>query len=225
MDLVTIRENPEFALRTALSTMDVQRFMIFIGKEENTPSSNEKYSWHIQIPYVIAEILYPYQTTKRDLFKGRFKERSKFLKQFRSIGDGLGKAEYVLVGQTGFTPTDAILDTVARPFQTIDAPFGVVRALDLIEFPQRCRDVAYEDLLHEIWLYNTTTRTLDRVTIASPANRRSHLPSLSADGTAISFMSDSDFLGQGVPLNQFEIWLYQFLNHRVYLPLMLRAEF
>ena len=60
----------------------------------------------------------------------------------------------------------------------------------------------------EIWLYNTTTMTFTRITTASAADRDSFFPNLSADGSKLAFSSDSDFLGQGVPLRQLEIWLY-----------------
>lgn len=69
MNLIALRKNPEFALRTSLSTMNVDRFIILIGKEENSPSSNEKYCWHTRVPRVIAVILCFYQTTKLDLIK------------------------------------------------------------------------------------------------------------------------------------------------------------
>jgi Tol biopolymer transport system component len=61
---------------------------------------------------------------------------------------------------------------------------------------------------YEIWLYDTTAATFTRVTTASASNRQSAYPRLNADGTKIAFVSDSDFLGQGVPDDQFEIWLY-----------------
>ena len=77
---------------------------------------------------------------------------------------------------------------------------------------------------HEIWMYDTTTMTLTRVTTASDSNRHSFVPSLSADGDIVAFYSDSDFLGQGIPDNQYEIWLYSEIpaQYRVYLPLLLR---
>jgi len=50
--------------------------------------------------------------------------------------------------------------------------------------------------------------TLTRATTASDSNRISGNPSLSADGTRLAFQSDSDFLGQGIPNDQNEIWLY-----------------
>lgn len=60
----------------------------------------------------------------------------------------------------------------------------------------------------EIWLYDTTTSTLTRITTASTNGRDSTDPSISADGTKIAFHSDSDFLGEGVPELGYEMWLY-----------------
>ena len=64
------------------------------------------------------------------------------------------------------------------------------------------------DNQHEIWLYDTTSMTLTRITIASDSYRESWIPSLSADGTKVAFESDSDLLGQGILDQQFNIWLY-----------------
>jgi uncharacterized repeat protein (TIGR01451 family) len=61
---------------------------------------------------------------------------------------------------------------------------------------------------YEIWLYDTTTMTFTRVTTASDSNRQSAYPSLNAGGTKVAFVSDSDFLGQGIQDQQFEVWLY-----------------
>ncbi|MEM7344782.1 MAG: hypothetical protein AAF485_11110, partial [Chloroflexota bacterium] len=61
----------------------------------------------------------------------------------------------------------------------------------------------------EIWLYDTTTMTLTRITTSTDgANRDSRDPSISGDGTRIAFKSDSDFLGQGLGQGQDEIWIY-----------------
>ncbi|WP_420630626.1 TolB family protein [Candidatus Leptofilum sp.] len=60
----------------------------------------------------------------------------------------------------------------------------------------------------EIWLYDTTTATLTRITTAVPNGRDSTDPSISADGTKIAFRSDSDFLGEGIPELGYEMWLY-----------------
>jgi Tol biopolymer transport system component len=46
------------------------------------------------------------------------------------------------------------------------------------------------------------------VTTASDSYRDSAAANLSADATVIAFSSDSDFLGQGIPNNQSEIWPY-----------------
>jgi Tol biopolymer transport system component len=60
----------------------------------------------------------------------------------------------------------------------------------------------------EIWLYDTGTMTVTRVTYGSDSGRASDQPSLSADGTVLAFQSDSDFLNTGIPDNQFEVWLF-----------------
>jgi Tol biopolymer transport system component len=60
----------------------------------------------------------------------------------------------------------------------------------------------------EIWLYDTATMTYTRITTASHDYRDSSRPSLSADGSVVAFVSDSDFLSQGIPNEQLEIWLY-----------------
>jgi Tol biopolymer transport system component len=61
---------------------------------------------------------------------------------------------------------------------------------------------------YEIWLYDTTAATFTRVTTASASNRQSAYPRLNTDGTKVVFVSDSDFLGQDIPDDQFEVWLY-----------------
>ena len=60
----------------------------------------------------------------------------------------------------------------------------------------------------EVWLYDTTTMAVTRITTAWPPGRGSYNPSISGDGTRIAFESGSDFLGQGIPQYQYEIWLY-----------------
>ncbi len=60
----------------------------------------------------------------------------------------------------------------------------------------------------EVWLYDTATMTVTRITTASSSDRDSHFPTLGNTGSKIAFVSDSDFLGQGIPLGQLEIWLY-----------------
>lgn len=60
----------------------------------------------------------------------------------------------------------------------------------------------------ELWRYDVASGEFIRLTTASEAGRTSSGPSLSADGSKIVFRSDSDFLGEGITDNQFEIWLY-----------------
>ena len=62
----------------------------------------------------------------------------------------------------------------------------------------------------EIWLYDTTTMKLTRVTTATVNSTRgvSIVPRISGDGTRIVFASDSDFLNEGIVNGQFEIWVY-----------------
>ena len=59
----------------------------------------------------------------------------------------------------------------------------------------------------EIWLYDTATLTFTRLTTTSD-NLYNSPPKLSADGTKVLFSSDADFLNQGIPIGQQEIWLY-----------------
>jgi uncharacterized repeat protein (TIGR01451 family) len=60
----------------------------------------------------------------------------------------------------------------------------------------------------EVWLYDTVAMTYTRVTTASESNRVSAFPQLSADGTKLAFSSESDFFGQGIADEQWEVWLY-----------------
>jgi Tol biopolymer transport system component len=61
---------------------------------------------------------------------------------------------------------------------------------------------------NEVWLYDTAAMTVTRVTTASDSsNRESKNPSLDHLGRWLVFHSDSDFLGQSLPDDQFEIWL------------------
>jgi Tol biopolymer transport system component len=80
------------------------------------------------------------------------------------------------------------------------------------------------DEVHEIWLYDTATMTFTRVTSASHANRGSYDPSLSEDGTVVTFRSDSDLLNEGRPDEVNEIWLWTLkdFDHNINLPLVLR---
>jgi len=74
----------------------------------------------------------------------------------------------------------------------------------------------------EIWMYNTASKTLTRITSASDAERDSLGSSLGEDNTLIAFYSDSDFLGQGIPDNQYEVWLFSIEQKNLYLPLIHR---
>ena len=81
------------------------------------------------------------------------------------------------------------------------------------------------DNQNEIWLYDTSTMTVTRLTTASTTGRNSKNPTINANGTKIAFDSDSDFLGQGIPQNQLEIWLYDDaeIAYSVYLPIVIRT--
>lgn len=64
---------------------------------------------------------------------------------------------------------------------------------------------------------------LTRVTTSSDgAARKSEAPSLSGDGTKIAFDSDSEFLGQVITDNQYEVWLWEYLP-RLYLPVVVSS--
>ena len=60
----------------------------------------------------------------------------------------------------------------------------------------------------EIWLYDVPSASLSRITWRSDEYRGSFDPVLSDDGSTIAFRSDSDFHGEGIADNQWEIWLY-----------------
>ena len=65
--------------------------------------------------------------------------------------------------------------------------------------------------------------TVTRVTTAAGTGLRdSYNPSLNRDGSKIAFASDSDFLGQVIADNQYEIWLREYLP-RLHLPVVLRS--
>ncbi len=85
------------------------------------------------------------------------------------------------------------------------------------------RNQGIADNQFEIWLYDTATLTVTRITSASDSARRSQVPSLSAIGNIIAFQSESDFLGQGIFDEQYEIWLFGEPAHSVYLPVVIRA--
>jgi Tol biopolymer transport system component len=66
----------------------------------------------------------------------------------------------------------------------------------------------------DIWLYDVTARRLTRITRASDPQRSSINPSISADGAAVVFESDSDLLGEGLPRGQREIWHHDIASGR-----------
>jgi Tol biopolymer transport system component len=59
----------------------------------------------------------------------------------------------------------------------------------------------------EIWLFDTATMTLTRITTTTDSASNG-APSINADGSKIVFHSNSDFLGEGIPIERTEIWLY-----------------
>lgn len=61
---------------------------------------------------------------------------------------------------------------------------------------------------YEIWLYDTVALTYTRVTTVSNVDRNSRHPVISADGSVVVFESDSDFKGEGIPANHYELWMY-----------------
>jgi Tol biopolymer transport system component len=61
---------------------------------------------------------------------------------------------------------------------------------------------------YEVWLYDTTTLTYTRISTSSGTERNSAAADLSADGAKIVFVSNSDFLNQGIDIKQSEVWLY-----------------
>ncbi|MFN2235264.1 MAG: FG-GAP-like repeat-containing protein [Anaerolineales bacterium] len=65
-----------------------------------------------------------------------------------------------------------------------------------------------EDEQSEIWLYDVNSSSLTRVTYAPDSSRGSYAPSLSADGSLLTFISDVDILGEGIEAGQYEVWLY-----------------
>jgi Tol biopolymer transport system component len=60
----------------------------------------------------------------------------------------------------------------------------------------------------EIWLFDSATEELERLTVSGDATRSSESPSISADGTRIVFHSDADLLAEGRPDSVDEIWIY-----------------
>ena len=62
--------------------------------------------------------------------------------------------------------------------------------------------------LRDVWLHDTGSAALTRLTTASDPARVSGAASLSGDGRLIAFQSDSDLAGQTTPARTAEIWLY-----------------
>ena len=60
----------------------------------------------------------------------------------------------------------------------------------------------------EVWLFDTSTMTLTRVTTSSGFNRNSLWPSISGDGSKIAFHSNSEMLGESLHAFGDEIWVY-----------------
>jgi len=70
----------------------------------------------------------------------------------------------------------------------------------------------------EIWAYQMATASLWRITHLSDDDRGCYSPSISTDGTRAFFISNSDFLGEGITASQFEAWLFSFSDgtlHRI----------
>ena len=76
----------------------------------------------------------------------------------------------------------------------------------------------------EIWVYDTASSLLTRISTASPTGRNSWSPSLSSDGSTVSFYSDSDFLSQNIPAFQEEIWLFALGDRQIYLPIIIKGS-
>lgn len=77
------------------------------------------------------------------------------------------------------------------------------------------------DQENEIWLYDTTTAELTRITTAAGEDfRDSQYPDISSEGNKIVFHSDSDFLEQGIIDNQNEIWTNGRAINQLYLPFL-----
>ncbi len=60
----------------------------------------------------------------------------------------------------------------------------------------------------ELWMYDRLTQIYTRITVRSAPDRQSFGPHISQDGQKVVFSSDSDFLNEGLPFQQYEIWLY-----------------
>jgi Tol biopolymer transport system component len=132
---------------------------------------------------------------------------------FRSTADLLGEGRPANVEEVW------LYDTAAMTYTRVTSSSGALRGSFGPSISQDGAWLAFysdadflgegiADNQNEIWLYETATQQLTRLTSASGSDRASFSPSLSADGTRVAFYSDSDFLGQGIPDDQFEIWLY-----------------
>jgi len=64
------------------------------------------------------------------------------------------------------------------------------------------------DTQHQIWLYDGSTSSLLRISDPIQEGRISASPVLSDDGSTIAFISDCDFLGEGIEEDNFHVWLY-----------------
>ena len=65
----------------------------------------------------------------------------------------------------------------------------------------------------EMWLYDLATKNLTRLTATEPGRGYGE-PSISADGSRITFYSDADFNNEGIPDGRFENWVYDLPNNR-----------
>jgi Tol biopolymer transport system component len=63
--------------------------------------------------------------------------------------------------------------------------------------------------LNDIWLQDTRTGTLDRVTVAPETGRESTAASISGDGRRVVFQSDADFRKEGIANGADNVWLYE----------------
>ena len=64
------------------------------------------------------------------------------------------------------------------------------------------------DTQYQIWLYDERTTSLLRISDPIQEDRISASPVLSEDGNTIAFISDCDFLGEGIEDDNFHVWLY-----------------
>jgi len=64
------------------------------------------------------------------------------------------------------------------------------------------------DTQYQIWLYDESASSLLRISNPIQEGRISVQPVLSDDGSTIAFISDCDFLGEGIEADNFHVWLY-----------------